>query len=163
MDNSDHENVTENLDPRIGISKNIAKFGLVFSIILSVLAIGSIISAPDSNSENVSSESNVGNVPDVSWAPPGFTVWPDDSNVAYRWTEKSNCDNYGCVQAEFMSKNGCPSSFYAAVNWLDSGNSVISYDNATLPSLKSMQVAKLRFDDVEGSSKSAQMAEINCR
>ena len=163
MGEFDIEEVSQEIDKRVGQSKIIAICGLIFSIIFSVFSIGSILSAPDSTTR-ISSNDSVGpTAPDTSWAPADFTIWSTNPEVAYRWATKSVCDNYGCVQAEFVSKNGCPNSFYAAINWLDSADSVVSYDNSTLPSLNPLQIAKLRFDDIEGSGKSAQMAEINCR
>ena len=150
-------------DPRVAQSKTIALYGVIFSLIFAAFSIGTLLSSTNSATEAGLSDYVSENLFDDSWAPSGFNVWSDNSNIAYRWALKNNCDNYGCVQAEFISKDGCPNSFYAAVNWLDSNDSVISYDNSTLPSLSSMQIAKLRFDDIEGSSETAQMAEISCR
>lgn len=163
MDEFSLENERVPVDPRVGLSKRIALFGILSSLIFSVLAFGSLLMANDNSSTDSSSNYDSGaNVQDM-WAPPEFTIWTGDSNVAYKWTPQANCDNYGCVQAEFISQYGCPNSFYAAVNWLDKNDSVISYDNSSLPSLNAMQIAKLRFDDIEGTGQSAQMAEINCR
>lgn len=98
--------------------------------------------------------------PLVDWYPAGFHVWPSDHNVAFKWADGS-CDYYSCVYAKFITQYGC-SSFYAAVNFLDSSDAVIDYSNGTLPSLAPMQIAKLRFDDIEGNSSSTQMSEIRC-
>ena len=156
------------VDPRAGKAKKIAILGTALSIVFSAIAITSILTSSSnvtffSPDESISNEPIANDSTDLYWAPLGFTVWKDDSNIAYRWSKKNKCDSYGCVNAEFISKLGCPNDFYAAVNWLDSSDSVISYDNATLPSLGSMQTANLQFDDIEGSSSSAQMAEITCR
>ena len=96
----------------------------------------------------------------ADWFPAGFHVWPDDPNVAFKWANGS-CDYYKCTFANFISQYGC-SSFYAAVNLLDSSDAVIGYSNGTLPSLAPMQIAKLRFDDIEGNSSSSLMSEIKC-
>jgi hypothetical protein len=92
----------------------------------------------------------------------GFTAWSEDSNIAWRWASKNNCQDYDCISAEFISQNGCPSGLYAALNWLDSNKLVVSYTNDTIPSLLPMQTAKLRFDDYEDVGKSGQMSTINC-
>jgi hypothetical protein len=162
----------ENLDPDLGeipadtrqtLAKKIAISGLLVSVLLSVIGTIAAVPTQSSSADEYSSSSDYSDSTNIDWAPAGFTVWRDDSNVAYRWVDKSNCESYGCVSAEFVSQYGCPNSFYAAINWLDASDSVISYDNATLPSLNPMQSAKLRFDDIEGNGVSGQMAEISCR
>lgn len=100
---------------------------------------------------------------DTNWVPAGFNVWPSDSNVAFKWSDGECSTSYGCVYATFVSKMGCPNSFYAAINWLNTSKAVVSYDNATLPSLLALQEASLRFDDIQENGASAQMAEISCR
>jgi hypothetical protein len=175
----------ESHDSRTIYAKNIALYGLVISLILSVIAIASILGS--SNSESATSSggwssqdslngsgssggwSSQDSLDDLgtgysntSWAPVGYYVWNNDNNVAWRWAAKNNCDEYDCLTVQFISESGCPGGFYAAVNWLDAAENVISYSNATLPSLNSMQVAKLRFDDREGVSKTGQVAEIKC-
>jgi hypothetical protein len=99
---------------------------------------------------------------DTSWVPIGYNVWNSDSTLAWRWADANNCDEYDCLTAQFISRYGCPTGFYAAVNWLDAGDAVISYDNSTLPALNAMQVAKMRFEDRDGISDTGQMAEIKC-
>ena len=168
MEDHSPENIVTSLDTRVAKAKKIALFGMSISLLLSVLAISSIATSknqvtyfiPDAPSAY---EPPASDPVDLYWAPTGFTVWIDDPNVAYRWAKKNNCDSYDCISAEFISKAGCPNSFYAALNWIDSADSVISYDNASLPSLSPMQIAKLRFDDIDGTAQSGQMAEISCR
>ena len=157
------------IDKRIKLSRDLARGFLGVSIFLMCIAIA--IAASDSSEESSSplfTQEEIDKLGDTSgwdsiWVPDGYTVWPDDSNVAWKWASKNNCDNYGCISAEFISQDGCPNGLYAALNFLDSNDSVVSYDNATLPSLLPMQKAKLRFDDVQDLGKSGQMAEINCR
>ena len=157
------------VDKRVKESREIAKWFFGISIVLMVISI--FVSVGDGSTrtsavdEFLSTQSELSDTSewDSSWAPSGFTVWPSDSNVAWKWADEDNCDNYACLSVDFISRDGCPSGFYAALNWVDSNDSVISYDNATLPRLLPMQTAKLRFDDIQESSKSGQMAEINCR
>jgi hypothetical protein len=160
------------VDKRVRDSREIAKWFFGISIVLMVITIiasvGSSSTRISAVDEFLASQSNTSNTPDTSswdssWVPSGFTAWSTDSNVAWKWVDKSNCDNYSCVTAEFISRDGCPSGLYAAINWLDSSDAVVSYDNATLPSLLAMQTAKLRFDDIQELGKSGQMAEISCR
>ena len=105
-------------------------------------------------------------VSDTDWVPSSYVAWDQDSNVAYKLTEKQKCtSDYGCLQFSFISKMGCPNGFYAALNWLDGPRptgAVTSYDNSVLPSLPPMQEAKLSFEDIEGNAIDAQMAEIKC-
>ena len=83
--------------------------------------------------------------------------------MAYRYPGTQNCDDFNCVDIEFVSHYGC-SDFYASANYLDGpdGN-VIGYDNATLPSLQPLQKAKLKFEDTSYTSTHWQIAEIICR
>ena len=174
--------LSQELDPRVKISKVIGKWGFILTLILSFVTILSaaghhnnqshgLKDFVDSLSSSTSTESSpTDSATDTSWIPLDFNVWPSDSNIAFKWADKNtyNCSsNYGCIQAEFLSQYGCPGGLYAAINWLDgpasSGGSVVSYSNATIPSLLPLQKAKLKFDDIEGTGKNAQMAEINCR
>lgn len=159
-------------DTRVLLARKIAIFGMVISLVASLLAIGSIALSDSGSSSSSSSafsedymdefESVYG---DTSWVPAGYDAWENDSNVAWKYSSHSDyeCENYTCIQIEMITRAGCPNSVYAALNWLDSSGSVISYDNASLPNLRAMQVAKLKFDDVAGSSDKGQLAEVNCR
>ena len=122
-------------------------------------------SSDNGSSSSSSSSDGSSSSSDSAWPPPGYTEWPDDSNIAYKWINQSCTGNYGCVHASFISQNGC-SNFYAAVNWLDApaneNGSVIGYSNNSLPSLGAMQTATLIFEDTSDNGKSAQMSEINC-
>lgn len=158
-------------DKRVKQSRKIAKwfFGvsialMVISIIASVGSGSTRTSVVDELLSSQSENSDTSNW-DSSWVPSDFSVWATDSNIAWKWADKGSyvCDNYSCISVEFISKDGCPTGLYAALNWLDENDAVVSYDNATLPSLQPMQTAKLRFDDVGELGKSGQMAEINCR
>ena len=154
-------------DVRIALTRKITIVFLIASSILSLTATASVLAESGSNGNSTVTEFESPVTEDLYWAPAGFSVWPDDSNIAYKWADKNNCDNYGCITAEFISHYGCPNSFYAALNWLDAdvnqNGSVVSYDNASLPSLPSMQIAKLTFEDIQGDGMSGRMAEISCR
>ena len=156
-------------DRRVKQSREIAKWFFGVSIVLMVISIIASVGSGSTRTtvvdELLSSQSDTSDTSnwDSSWVPSGFTAWSTDSNIAWKWADKNNCDNYGCVSVDFISRDGCPSGLYAALNWLDSNDAVVSYDNATLPSLLPMQTAKLRFDDIQELSESGQIAEINCR
>jgi hypothetical protein len=102
-----------------------------------------------------------------NWVPAGYTITSQDSNVAYKWvTNENTCDSYSCVWASFISRTGCLSSFYVAVNVLDFSDKVYGFNHSSLPSLQPMQYAKLRFDIAKEYSpnvKSAQLSEVQCR
>jgi len=161
------------VDPREKTARSIKIVAGVASIILSLVSIAAITNQSsnsilnvqdilDSYDSTIVPDSTSDSSWDLSWVPSGYTAWAEDSNLAWKWGANNNCTDYGCVTAQFISRDGCPQSFYAAVNWLDGNDSVVSYANATLPSLNAMQSAKLNFDDIEGTSKSAQMASISC-
>ncbi len=171
------QNEAAEIDTRKLLAERIAivagALALCFSLIATINFAGSSSSSSALSDLLSSSSALSGNdastAADTSWVPSGFTVWSGNPNIAWRWAKSNTftCSNgVGCIEAEFLSQNGCPSGLYAAINWLDAppdqNGSVVSYANATLPSLLAMQVAKLRFDDIEGISKSGQMAEIRC-
>lgn len=160
------------VDRRIKQSREIALWFFGLSIFLMLISIAvatsngsSSTSAVDEFFSSTDSENTDTNSWDSSWVPAGYTVWGADSNIAWKWTPESDyqCDTYTCISAQFISKEGCPTGLYVALNWTDSNDVVISYDNATLPSLLPMQTAKLRFDDVQDMGEYGQIAEINCR
>lgn len=160
-------------DPREGLAKTIARVFGIASILLSVISLTLIAGSSSSNlafdDYTSSLTADDTSVWDDSWAPAGFEVWDSDSNVAWKWSDTNDyeCGTYTCIEAQFISRDGCNSSFYAAVNWFDKNadqdGSVIGYDNASLPALFSMQIAKIRFDDTSDSAKSGQISEIDCR
>ena len=158
-------------DRRVKQSREIAKWFFGVSIVLMVISIIASVGSGSTRTtvvdELLSSQSDTSDTSnwDSSWVPSGFAVWSTDSNIAWKWAEKGSykCEDYGCISVEFISRDGCPNGLYAALNWLDSNDAVVSWDNATLPSLLTMQTAKLKFDDVQELGKSGQMAEIECR
>jgi hypothetical protein len=150
-------------DTRESLARRIGIIGVVATLLLSVITIIAALSG-SSQSFSTASDQSVDPIPDSSWVPEGYTLSGLDPNVAYKWVTRENtCDSYTCSWASFVSLAGCPNSFYAAVNELDSSDSVIGYANASLPSLQPMQFAKLRFDDTSNSAKSSQLSEIHCR
>ena len=159
----------ETQDPRVRQASKIARLGIIFSLIFSLLSIGTLLSTSESENSSSLSSWDSGELMDdfvsvdTSWVPAGYSIWSDDSNVAWRYAARHDCDDYDCIQVEIISQTGCPNSLYAALNWLDSSKYVLSYDNASLPSVRALQIAKLRFDDIEGSAKTGELAEINCR
>jgi hypothetical protein len=152
-------------DKRVKTAKRIGIIALALSVICSGIATAACIQHKSTVQADIasaiSSSSPDTSGGDTSWIPSDYTAWSNDSNVAYKWV-KQPCGDYTCNHAAFITQNGC-SSFYAAVNFLDSGDNVIGYGNATLPSLQPMQSAILQFDDTSNSASSSQMSEINCR
>ena len=158
------------VDSRSAISKKIAIGSLAICLLLSLVTTVSAVTHKSSQNEilnnmlnSLQSQTDTSPTFDTSWVPDGFTIWPSDSNVAYQWVADPVCNDYTCNQATFISQNGCPANFYAALNFLDSSDSVIGYTNATLPSLLPMQKAILRFEDTSNSAASAQMSDITCQ
>jgi hypothetical protein len=155
------------VDKRENLAREIAKIAGVTSLVISLIATVSFANTPSTYSSEMDkifqSDVSEANMWDASWVPSGFTAWSADSNIAWKWATKNNCQDYGCISAEFISQKGCPSGLYAAINWLDNNDSVVTYSNDSIPSLLAMQNAKLRFDDIEGIGKFAQMSTISCR
>ena len=159
-----------NLDKREKLAREIAKIVGVTALALSLVATVSFVnSSSNSFSSELSSiedllDSDAFNTNswDDSWVPTGFTAWSEDSNIAWKWAAKNNCNEYACITAEFISQYGCPSGLYVALNWLDRNDSVVGYTNETLPSLLPMQNAKLNFEDYDEVSSSGQISTIRC-
>jgi len=148
------------------VMKKLGIFGIAALVLL--LTLSACSSSSDSSAESITENSIAENeveeaTPDDSWVPTGFTAWYLDTDVAYRYPGTKNCDDYNCVDIEFVTRYGC-SDFYVAANYLDGpdGN-VIGYDNATLPSLRPLQKAKLRFEDTSNTSFDWQISDISCR
>lgn len=153
------------LDAREKLAKKIGLAGILASVVLSVITVIAIVG---NNSDSISSLDSLSSTfdkmsSDTSWVPAGFEAWSEDSDVAYNFPGTPSCDVHNCVDIQFVSRYGC-SSFYAAANYFDGqdGN-VIGFDNVSLPSLRPLQVAKLRFEDITDTSLHWQLSEINCR
>ena len=160
------------IDKRQKTAKTILWWFLGLSVALMAISLfGSLSDISNSQNMQSSSSSSSSSLDDfewdsnTDWIPTDYTLWSEDSNIAWKWTPKDQyeCDNYDCISAEFISRDGCPNGLYAAVNWFDSSDYVHSYDNASLPSLRMMQPARLKFDDIDGIGVLAEIAEINCR
>ena len=141
-------------------------------IVIGVIVLLAIIGGATGGGKSSTSSTTTSSSPSSSqsaapnWYPAGFHQWPQDSNMAVMWAPKGyTCKQYEnrCYDAIFISKNGCPTEFYAAINLLDAAGSVTDYSNGTLPSLLPMPKATIDFQDINGTSKSAQMSTITCR
>ena len=120
-------------------------------------------SAPSGNSSSVSSPSTAAES-DTSWIPDKYVQYSD--SLAWGFPEQTCTPSFTyCFQYSFISKAGCPSGFYAALNWKDKSEAVVDYTNETLPSLQPLQVAKLTFQfttPAETSFSGIDVAEIRC-
>lgn len=167
----DHNQLSP-VDNRVHLSRLLVKWFFGISILLVLISLGGALTSSTTNlsaseliDDYVSTELDTSDDSswDSSWIPDGYTEWSMDSTVAYKWADDNNCDEYGCISANFITRDGCPNGIYVALNWLDGSDSVVSYSNASLPSLLPMQTATLRFDDYEEAGESGQISEINCR
>lgn len=135
-------------------------------VVVSLIIFGTyfVTQGPTKNSSSNVSDSNSTAVSvDRSWIPSGFESY--DDNLAYRWKNPSKCkySSMGCWGMEIVTKSGCPSNLYVAINILDSSSAVVGYSNDSLPSLAPLTKAKLEFADTSGESNpSGQISEINC-
>lgn len=121
----------------------------------------SLVTTPQTNLTDTQSQpSQIAE--DLSWVPSGYSL-SDDHKVAYRWKAVDFCDPYICWKWSFISNEGCPNDFYAAINFLDKNNAVIGYTNATLPSLQPLQTAILTFQEpTDDGGKNADISQIQC-
>jgi hypothetical protein len=150
--------------PRKGYRKGSLYWNLGILFVLVCIVIGAL-SNRNSTNTNIPNSNNGASVTDSSWVPSTYIQY--SNSIAYNFPAKQDCSaefTY-CFQYEFMTKNGCPSGFYAALNWKDKSGAVLDYTNATLPSLQPMQVAKLTFNFTLPSDTSfggLDIAEIRC-
>ena len=159
-----------NLDKREKLAREIARIVGVTAIALSLIATATFANSPSNSFSSelsalddlLDSDAYNTNSWDDSWVPSDFTAWSKDSNIAWKWAAKNNCDEYSCITAEFISLGGCATGLYVALNWLDKNDVVVGYTNESLPSLLSMQKAKLTFEDYEEVSSTGQISTISC-
>jgi len=102
---------------------------------------------------------------DLSWMPADYIQYSD--SLAYNVPVHQTCSPLFvyCFEYEFISHNSCPNGFYAALNWKDKAGSVLDYTNASLPSLKADQIAKLTFNFSLPASTSfggLEVSKLNC-
>jgi hypothetical protein len=116
------------------------------------------------DSRLISMKSNANNLP---WYPKGFSEYSGDSQIAYRWLDYGS--EYTCTYSSaycfgmyVIARNGCPTSFYAEINLLDSSKTNLGYTNDTTSALAPGQKAKLVFDTFTTGVKSASIGKISC-
>ena len=103
------------------------------------------------------------NALDKPWYPKGYSEY--DDNIATKWDNSGGYDCYDCTYAKLMivSQDGCSSSVYAEVNFLDSSGVAVDWSNDTLPSLGSMAYAELTFESYSApSGGSVELSKIDC-
>lgn len=170
----------ENLaDVREKFARDIARIAGIVSITLSLVA--TIALATTQSSNLFSSDSNAvenllesdysdSETTGESWVPAGFTVWWEDSNIAWKWTTDSvnyeGCDDCIYWIVDVVSKNGCPSGVYGSLN-ISQGDVTLDWTNDTVPYLGAMETARLAFEkygyDDAGSNYQGDLTTLNCR
>jgi len=139
----------------------------LIAALLAAAIIGLFIGRSESTAPENSSVNSSPSAPaqaDTSWMPNDYIPYSD--SLAWNFPEQKCTPSFTyCFQYSFISKTGCPSGFYAAINWKDKSEAVVDYTNATLPSLQPLQVAKLTFQfttPAETSFGGLDVAEIRC-
>ena len=72
------------------------------------------------------------------------------------------CGDYSCWGVYAITRYGCPSSLYAEVSLLDAGDVQVGYTNDTPGAVAPLQKVRLKFDDIDGSARTARLAQLNC-
>jgi hypothetical protein len=140
---------------------------VVLVIFSAILALGSWVDNQEGTS-SASSSAVATNTPtyDDSWVPTGFTGYPEDDNLAWRWATKSEVDctysSGACWSVVLISKNGCPSSLYGEVNIFDKNDIQISYTNDSVARVQPMQKVKLTFDTLDDAADTASISKFSC-
>lgn len=138
------------------------------SLIWSFLSIATFLSSCSKPSDVSSTPTTPQNVPlEPSWNPPaGFTRYGYDNKIGWRWLDGSerNCSGSRCIQAEIITKDGCPSLLYGKASILDSSGRNVGYTNATTSGVAPGQRAVLTMPDTTGGASdiSAELNEISC-
>ena len=119
-------------------------------------------STTNSTSSNTSTETY-----DESWIPSGYSGYPGDDNVAWRWATQSetNCSysSGSCWAAMVITRDGCPSGIYAEISILDKSEVQIDYTNDTTTRVLPNAKVKLTFNTFNEEARMAQIGEISCR
>jgi len=99
------------------------------------------------------------------WYPKGYTEALD--GVAVKWVDGSDPCGRGPLcwywHLSVTSESGCPRGLYVETNLLNSGGTVVSWTNASVPSLRPGQKAKLPLYTYDRSVDGIELAEISCR
>lgn len=138
---------------------------LVVFLVISVLYVIGSLGSNSSNTDASSSEGAAAEV-DTSWVPAGFSIWPDDQDIAWRWAKGNevNCSysTGACWSALVISKNGCKTSMYGEISIFDKSDVQIGYTNDTLSAVLPMQKSKFTFDTFNDQADSARLSKISC-
>lgn len=168
----------ESRDSRAKLSKDIARVAGVISILFSLIATISFSSTENSglDSSDLSAiedfldEDSLESIsPDDSWVPAGFSLWSQDSNIAWKWTTNSanydECDDCIYWLVDVISRNGCPSGVYGSLN-IEKSGVTIDWTNDTVPYLGPMEKARLAFEKYgyndSGSNYQGSLTTLNC-
>lgn len=97
----------------------------------------------------------------VPWYPDGYIE--TSSGVAMKWSSGGGCkfSSFGCWHMNVITKEGCSSGVYAAINIVDSAGTVVGFTNDSLPGLAPMQKARLEFTNTTDYD-TAQFQELKC-
>ena len=138
--------------------------------IFSLWLLGTVVEMfnPSSSSTVASSSSEESTVTyDESWIPTGFTGYPTDDNVAWRWGTKSetNCtySSGACWSVIVTTKDGCPSGIYGEIAILDKSDVQVDYTNDTTTQVPAGTKVKMTFDTFNDEAETARLSELPCR
>jgi hypothetical protein len=104
--------------------------------------------------------------PTEHWYPSGYSPWPDDPSVAYRWLDSDELDcEFGlrCTGLMVTSRDGCPTSLYVEAQVLNSSGVVVGGTNdSAFAGLEPREQARLVLSILEEDGRSTRLSDVSC-
>ena len=104
---------------------------------------------------------------DDAWIPTGFSGYPEDDNVAWRWgtSSETNCtyNSSSCWTVLVITRDGCPSGIYSELAILDRSEVQVDFTNDSTTRVLPKTKVKLTFDTFNEEASTARVSEISCR
>jgi hypothetical protein len=153
----------------LNASKKKRNLRIIFAVIAGLLAY-SYFTATEKSFVSSSTPTSSSSTPtvtyDQSWVPAGFSGYPSDDNIAWRWgtSSETNCSysSGSCWSAVIVTRDGCPSGIYAEIAILDKSGVQIDYTNDTTTRVLPKAKVKLTFDTFNEQADQARIGEISC-
>ena len=149
------------------ISPENPKSGLKWThiAVLTVVAFG-VLGLIGENVSETKSPTVVTETYDDSWIPAGFSGYPENDNIAWRWATESETrctySSGACWTALVIAKNECRSGIYAEVAIFDKSGVQIDFANEQTTRVLPNTKVSLTFDTFNESADTARISEISC-
>ncbi len=132
-----------------------------------ILAILFNLIQSDSSTNSSAPSVDSSQIYDESWIPSGFSGYPDNDNIAWRWGTKAETictyNTSSCWSVMAITRDGCPSGLYAEIAILDGSEVQIDFTNDSTTRVLPNTKVKLTFDTFNEQASTARISEMTCR